>query len=77
MAAAYHAIFLALLVAATFIDYDLMMIPDQITITGMVVGIGAGDALASGSTRAGILARHHPSPRFLGRRARASWSARA
>ena len=42
VAAAYHAIFLALLVAATFIDYDLMIIPDQITVTGMVVGIGLG-----------------------------------
>ncbi len=39
---AYHALFLALLVAATFIDYDLMIIPDQITVTGMIVGIGAG-----------------------------------
>jgi leader peptidase (prepilin peptidase) / N-methyltransferase len=42
VAAAYHAVFLALLVAATFIDYDLMIIPDQITITGMVVGVGIG-----------------------------------
>ena len=42
VAAAYHAVFLALLVAATFIDYDLMIIPDQITITGMVVGVGMG-----------------------------------
>ena len=42
VAAAYHAVFLALLVAATFIDYDLMIIPDQITVTGMVVGVGMG-----------------------------------
>ena len=42
VAAAYHAVFLALLVAATFIDYDLMMIPDQITVTGMVVGVALG-----------------------------------
>jgi leader peptidase (prepilin peptidase)/N-methyltransferase len=42
VAAAYHAAFLALLVAATFIDYDLMMIPDEITVTGMIVGIGLG-----------------------------------
>jgi leader peptidase (prepilin peptidase)/N-methyltransferase len=41
-AAAYHSVFLALLVAATFIDYDLMIIPDQITVTGMIVGIGMG-----------------------------------
>jgi len=40
--AGYHATFLALLVAATFIDYDLMIIPDEITVTGMVVGIGIG-----------------------------------
>jgi leader peptidase (prepilin peptidase)/N-methyltransferase len=37
-----HAVFLALLVAATFIDYDLMIIPDEITITGMVIGVGVG-----------------------------------
>jgi len=42
LAAAYHAAFLALLVAATFIDYDLMIIPDQITVTGMVLGVGLG-----------------------------------
>ena len=41
-AAAYHCIFLALLVAATFIDYDLMIIPDQITVTGMIAGLGLG-----------------------------------
>ncbi len=42
IAAVYHAIFLSLLVAATFIDYDLMLIPDQVTVTGMVLGIGLG-----------------------------------
>jgi leader peptidase (prepilin peptidase)/N-methyltransferase len=42
VAVAYHAVFLALLVAATFIDYDVMMIPDQITVTGMVLGIALG-----------------------------------
>jgi leader peptidase (prepilin peptidase)/N-methyltransferase len=42
IAAAYHAIFLALLVAATFIDYDVMMIPDAITVTGMVIGMAMG-----------------------------------
>ena len=42
VAAAYHAIFLALLVAATFIDYDLTIIPDQITVTGMIVGLVVG-----------------------------------
>ncbi len=39
-AAAYHSIFLALLVAAALIDYDLIIIPDEITVTGMVAGIG-------------------------------------
>jgi leader peptidase (prepilin peptidase)/N-methyltransferase len=38
----YHASLVALLVAATFIDYDLTLIPDQITVPGMVVGIGLG-----------------------------------
>ena len=38
----YHAILAALLVAATFIDYDLFIIPDQITVTGMVLGICVG-----------------------------------
>ena len=32
----------ALLVAATFIDYDLTIIPDQITVPGMIVGLGVG-----------------------------------
>ncbi len=38
----YHATFVALLVAATFIDYDLTIIPDEITVTGMVIGLGLG-----------------------------------
>lgn len=38
----YHTVLVALLVAATFIDYDLTIIPDQITVTGMIVGIGLG-----------------------------------
>lgn len=38
----YHLVLVALLVAATFIDYDLIIIPDQITVTGMIVGIGMG-----------------------------------
>jgi leader peptidase (prepilin peptidase) / N-methyltransferase len=42
LAAAYHAVFLALLVAATFIDYDFMEIPDAITVTGWLLGIGMG-----------------------------------
>ena len=35
-----YCILLALLVVATFIDYDLMIIPDEVTITGMVLGVG-------------------------------------
>ncbi|WP_165231276.1 prepilin peptidase [Aquisphaera insulae] len=38
----YHAFLVALLVAATFIDYDLYVIPDSITVTGMIVGIAGG-----------------------------------
>lgn len=40
----YHCILLALLVVATFIDYDLMIIPDEVTVTGMVLGVGLGAA---------------------------------
>jgi leader peptidase (prepilin peptidase)/N-methyltransferase len=39
---AYHLALVALLVAATFIDYDLWIIPDEITVTGMIVGLGLG-----------------------------------
>jgi leader peptidase (prepilin peptidase) / N-methyltransferase len=42
IAASYHAILLTLLVAATFIDYDVMIIPDQITMTGMAIGLVMG-----------------------------------
>ncbi|MDG3003641.1 prepilin peptidase [Paludisphaera mucosa] len=41
---AYHALLVALLVAATFIDYDLLIIPDEVTVTGMVLGIALGAA---------------------------------
>lgn len=40
--ATYHAVFLALLVVATFIDYDYQVIPRSITVIGIVVGIGLG-----------------------------------
>lgn len=36
----YHAALLSLLVAATAIDFDCYMIPDAITVTGAVIGIG-------------------------------------
>jgi leader peptidase (prepilin peptidase)/N-methyltransferase len=39
---AYHTCLVALLVAATFTDYDLTIIPDEFTYTGMAVGIGLG-----------------------------------
>jgi len=38
----YHALFIALLVAATFMDYDLTVIPDEVTVTGMLIGLGLG-----------------------------------
>jgi leader peptidase (prepilin peptidase)/N-methyltransferase len=38
----YHAVLVSLLVAATFIDYDLWIIPDEITFTGMALGLGLG-----------------------------------
>ncbi len=40
--AAYHMTLVALLVAATFIDFDLYVIPDEVTVTGMVLGLAAG-----------------------------------
>ncbi len=39
-AAAYHCLFLAVLVTAALIDCDLWLIPDEVTVTGMVLGIG-------------------------------------
>jgi len=40
--AAYHAALVTLLVVATFIDYDYQIIPDSVTVTGMVVGLAVG-----------------------------------
>ena len=37
--AAYHMALLAFLVAATFIDYDLWIIPDEVTLPGMAIGL--------------------------------------
>ncbi len=42
VALVYYLSLVALLVAATFIDYDPTIIPDQITVPGMIVGIGVG-----------------------------------
>lgn len=39
---AYHACFIALLVIATFIDYDLYIIPDVVTVNGMVLALVVG-----------------------------------
>jgi leader peptidase (prepilin peptidase)/N-methyltransferase len=43
----YHAILASLLVAAAFIDHDLFIIPDAITVTGMLIGIGVGTLIPS------------------------------
>ncbi len=42
VATVYHAVCVALLVAATFIDYDLTIIPDEITLPGLLFALGAG-----------------------------------
>ncbi|WP_169978900.1 prepilin peptidase [Tautonia rosea] len=39
---AYHASLATFLVVATFIDYDYEIIPDSVTVTGMVVGLSVG-----------------------------------
>jgi leader peptidase (prepilin peptidase)/N-methyltransferase len=39
---AYHMLLVALLVVATFIDYDLYIIPDAITVPWMIVGLVVG-----------------------------------
>ena len=39
---AFHQTFVVLLVIATFIDYDLQIIPDEITVSGMVIGLLGG-----------------------------------
>ena len=59
VAVAYHAVFLALLVAATFIDYDVMMIPDQITVTGMVLGVALGTIWPGVRPEPAVAGTHH------------------
>jgi leader peptidase (prepilin peptidase)/N-methyltransferase len=39
---AYHQVLVSLLVVATFIDYDLQIIPDAVTVTGMLLGLLGG-----------------------------------
>ncbi|QDU64494.1 Type 4 prepilin-like proteins leader peptide-processing enzyme [Planctomycetes bacterium Pan216] len=38
----YHAILISMLILATFTDLDWMIIPDSITVPGMLLGIGLG-----------------------------------
>lgn len=42
---AYHLALISLLIIATAIDFDCYMIPDQITIPGMLLGIGGAVAI--------------------------------
>ncbi len=39
---AYHVVLLALLVVATLIDLDLQIIPDSVTVPGMLIGLVGG-----------------------------------
>lgn len=41
----YHLALVTCLVVATFIDYDLYIIPDEVTVTGMVLGLAIGALL--------------------------------
>ncbi len=38
----YHLILVSALVIATFIDYDYFIIPDEVTVTGMILGLALG-----------------------------------
>ena len=42
---AYHLVLVSLLVAATAIDFDCYIIPDPLTIPGILVGIGGAFAV--------------------------------
>lgn len=39
---AYHQLFVAFLLVATFIDYDFQIIPDSVTVPGMLAGLAIG-----------------------------------
>ncbi len=43
----FHLSFVALLVTATFIDYDLWVIPDEVTVTGMIAALAMGTLFPS------------------------------
>jgi leader peptidase (prepilin peptidase)/N-methyltransferase len=55
---AYHQLLFTFLVVATFIDYDLQIIPDAVTVPGMIVGL-VGGALAPAVRPAPGLATTH------------------
>lgn len=40
--AGYHQLLLSFLIVATFIDYDYFLIPDRVTVVGMVLGVSIG-----------------------------------
>jgi leader peptidase (prepilin peptidase)/N-methyltransferase len=40
----YHVLFVSLLVAVTFIDFDLQLVPSSITNTGIILGLAIGAA---------------------------------
>ena len=50
----YHLILVALLVAITFIDADLTIVPASITNTGIALGLGLGAAFPGDPARSGL-----------------------
>jgi leader peptidase (prepilin peptidase)/N-methyltransferase len=54
----YHLVFVSLLVAATFIDYDLWIIPDEITVGGMIAGLALGAAFPEIRPEPGYASSH-------------------
>lgn len=57
----YHSILMVLLVAATFIDFDWMIIPDSITVTGMLLALVLGTFWY---VELHPVLLFHPNPRF-------------